>query len=551
MQSIFDLKTSSDQLESSNYGVSKDMYEQQTPTRDVTLGNFPNGAINFRWQTGGTKWWVPSRSYLRFRIKLTRGNGVDQLNSYGDDIAPIMNHCSALFQSAEFRLNDKTVSRVSDYLPQIDTLNTRLNKSKGWIDSVGESTNFWASSFQVRQEQISATGRINRDGVNSIEDRVELGFDPTTTLALDETTGLITFATGTIPDLTGIFQVFDTIVVQYTNGGGTGITGTFRFIVANVTATTLRVTGLTIAHPATVLLFSRDRAEDVSRTIAEYEVTWTPPLSIFKVEHAIPASRCELILNPQTASVYKKAVVESTQFDKNPAVGATANDYLFDIQDMYLYINTVEGSRVDNLTYYLDLEQISCQAESIAGANTFGQKNFDVSPSTKALAVAFQDTRAGTNTMFSATKFRSYNTKPTDDQTLRLSRFFINYAGVSKPQIDADPAFRPISALGVGSANYGIDRTTQRYVETLLNSGAYHDTGGSETIEEWQARGAYYLFNWSKDGNDRSTRVAVHTEFAPAAVLANARLLLFSISSQVAKVVVSNGSVTDVQLEDA
>jgi hypothetical protein len=126
---------------------------------------------------------------------------------------------------------------------------------------------------------------------------------------------------------------------------------------------------------------------------------------------------------------------------------------------------------------------------------------------------------------------------------------FVNYAGVSKPQIDADPAY--VDVVGAGGVTAGRDYTTQRYLETILNSGGYHDAGGVETLQEWQNRGQYYLFNWSKDGNDRSTRVAVHTGFADTATLGNARMLLFSISNQIAKVVIQNGAVTDVQLDDA
>jgi len=557
MQSIFNLKTSTDELESSNYGVSKDLYEQQAPTRDVTFANFPNGSINFRWQTGATKWWVPSRTYLRFRMSITQILTVSgttfrdlPLNVNSADICPIMNQCAALFQSAEFRINDKTVSRISDYLPQIDTLNTRLNKSKAWIDSVGASTNWWQENFQIRQENVTFNGEIDSTDTLGEESRDELGYDAAHTVTLVGATGVLTFALGgstvALPSITDTWKVDDIIALEVVGIGNLELRVT-ALNPAGV-AQTLVVQGWNSNIGAGNYKFVRKTKrgkENASRKVTDYEIIWTPPLSIFKVEHAIPACRCELILNPQTSSVYKKAVCESSVTDKTPG-----SDYDFAIRDMYLYVNTLEGARVDNLTYYLDLEQISCQAESLVGAVNFGQKNFDVSPSTKALAVAFQDSRVGTNTLFSSTKFRSYNALPEADETLKLNRMFVNYAGVSKPQIDADPEYVDYVA-NIGSADTpGRDFTTQRYIETILNSGSYHDTGGSETLQEWQNRGPYYLFNWSKDGNDRSTRVAVHTGFANGTILNNARLLLFAISSQVAKVVIQNGAVTDVSLED-
>ena len=86
----------------------------------------------------------------------------------------------------------------------------------------------------------------------------------------------------------------------------------------------------------------------------------------------------------------------------------------------------------------------------------FQQKNFDVSPSTYALTVAYQDLRAGENTALSASKFKAYEVGaiPTAAQELNLSRFFINYAGQNLPAPDADPFgksafFSGISGEGV------------------------------------------------------------------------------------------------------
>ena len=49
MTSIFDLKTSVEELDSLNEGTSRMEYDQHPPTRDVTTNNFANGAIHFRY----------------------------------------------------------------------------------------------------------------------------------------------------------------------------------------------------------------------------------------------------------------------------------------------------------------------------------------------------------------------------------------------------------------------------------------------------------------------------------------------------------------------
>ena len=128
---MFNLKTSTSELSSSNNGTSRAQYEQVAPSRDVTLNNFSNGNIHFRFETSGSKWFLPSKTYIRLRCRLNKTvAGVPAQLSVSDGIAPNMGLCGSLFQSAEFRLADKTVSRISDFLPQIDALENRVYKSK-------------------------------------------------------------------------------------------------------------------------------------------------------------------------------------------------------------------------------------------------------------------------------------------------------------------------------------------------------------------------------------------------------------------------------------
>ena len=96
----------------------------------------------------------------------------------------------------------------------------------------------------------------------------------------------------------------------------------------------------------------------------------------------------------------------------------------------------------------------------------------------------------------------------------------------------------------------------QRYVETLFNNGAYYDSGRreghiAESLSDWQKRGAYYYFNWVRDGTDNSTRVTVNNEFVNTGDLASTKVLLFDHSKQYIRVTIQNGNVTSVQIEDA
>lgn len=250
----------------------------------------------------------------------------------------------------------------------------------------------------------------------------------------------------------------------------------------------------------------------------------------------MPCAKYEVVLNPQTSAEGQRRAIESILGQqKFPGVG---NDFLLEVVDMYLYTAVVEGPRCDDLTYLLDLEQTRCQAEKIQ-SDAFTQRTFDVSPSTYALTVAYQDLRCGQNSSLSVSKFKSYDVGATAQQELKLDRFFINYSGQNKPSPDANDSFTA-----------GKDYTIQRYADTQLYSGGYFDSGGSETIEEFHDRGSYYYFAWPRDGADASTRCTVHNQFTGGDV-ANLRCLLFDHSKQVARIQVSQGRVISVELQDA
>ena len=554
MSSIFDLKTSPSQLVSSNNGTSRMQYEQLPPTRDVTANNFSNGAIHFRFETSGQKWWIPSRSYLRFRCRLTKVGG-GQLDT-ADNIAPNMNLAAALFQSMEFRIADKTISRIADFVPQVDSLQRRLTSSKSTIDSIGASSCFWSPYFDSRQADVCVDGEsptnITRPTV--ARTRAILGFDEAggagndrNAASLVTATGVVTFAQNggaVLPaDVRTLFPVgsyirFDTIQGAAANDTRVGVP---LRVIEGLTNRTIRVEANVIANVGAdgrtdfvrltqqTLTFSPP-----ARRVREFELTWVPPLSVFKIASALPSGKYELVLNPQTNSIFQKAAIESLGADKVPGT-----DFVFEIVDMYFYVNTVEGKRADDLTYLLDLDQTRCQTEDISSA-AFGQRNFDVSPSTYALTAAFQDLRVNQNTLFSQTRFRAYDTAGNAEVGLNLNRFFISYDGQQLPSPDAAPVFTTLT-----------DYTTQRYIESQLYSGGYFDTGGAETVHEWQTRGQYLYFSWPRDGMSKATRVNVHTGFENATDVSQMRLLLFDHSRQVAKIQIQDGRVVDVLLEDA
>ena len=526
MNSIFDLKTSVDELDATNQGTSRMAYDQHPPTRDITNGAFSNGAIRYRFSTAGQKWWMPSRSYLRVRMSITKkdNNGNDVPVELADGVAPTMGTCASLFQSAEMRINDKVVSRIGDFMPQIDALETRLSKSKSWLDSAGNSTNLWQTDLTERQSVVTADGKKSTDVTYQRFTPVQLGFAAADTLEIIATGGTLSVANGAanapLIKVGDVVNVGDkTYTVSAATGGATGLTFNESKSVLVVAAATN--------------VFTIDRPTNSARKLKDFELIWTPPLSLFKIDHALPSGNYELILTPQPGVTFQQYGIESL-VNKIPN-----QDYKLAVEDMYFYCNVVDGKRADDITYLLDLDTTSCQSDNIK-TTALQQRNFDVSPSTYALTVAYQDLRVGQDTRFSPSKFKSYNNAGNANTELALTRFYLNYAGQSLPSPDADPTF-----------DVNIDKTTQRYADTMLYNGGIFDAGGCETIEEYHNRGSYYYFSIPRDGSDRSTQVAVHNQFKDNTEVTNMRALLFAHSKQVARVSVSDGRVVSVSLEDA
>lgn len=510
------------ELPSVNSKVSRIQYDQHPPTRDVTGTNFPNGAIHTRFEIAGTKRWIPSKSYIRMRCELNDNAG-NQLE-LSDGVAPAMGLMSNLFQSGEFRIADKTVSRVSDYMAQVDALKTRTSKSRAWLESTGKATNFWQSTLDERKNAVSSDGK-DYDAKFDVASRTDMGYSGANTVTIAADTGILTFAAGTLVNTDVNFVAGDEIEVDFA-------AGTLRLTVAEVPAggNTLRISeAKTLAVGAEAVEFRRLRRV-VSRKVRYFELIWQPPMSIFDCDKALPAGKYELVLNPQTSGSYKTRIAESL------VAKTSGTDYDFAVVDMYLYTATLESERIDDLSYYIDLDEVRCQSDDASNATSLTQKNFDVSPSTYALTCAFQDAGVGSSTIYSSSKL-----KVRTDLELGLNRMFITYAGQSKPSPDADPSY------ATGTAT---DYTIQRYSDSLLQSGQFMQEGGSETIQEWQERGPYYHFQWNRDGADRSTRAQVNYSFATS-LAGNGRVLIFDWHKALAHIMVKSGRVVDVSLIDA
>ena len=545
--SIFDLKTSESQLESSNQGVSKLAYMQVPCTRDLTGNRFSGGAQRFRWETGGNTWSMLSRSYLRMRVKLTKANG-DMLE-YHNGIAPNMNPVACLYQSADLKLQDKIISKVSEYVPEVQAMQMRVNKSKDWFQSIGNSTAFWNPDFRERQQQMIERGSEPLDCFDIQNLPVE-----NTALVNSQmgTDGPFLEFTTTTSGVNGVITIGDEIEFTGVNFRTGEKYKVLHVVIDNGQGDlTVQLDGdLGTNTPAAISpgsngfnIIKKVVSKKKTRRAKEIELVWQPPLSAWDCDHAVPpGGRLELTLNPHNESQYKKNFIESIG---EKVVGT---DFEVEIVDMFLEVCTVDGPRFDYGSFLLDLTDYRIQKDKVDNTS-FQQKAFDIAPSTKAIILAYQDQRSLSSTAISQSKFKVWNEGRTlSDQELLINRLYYQYAGQSAPNPDADPEYQP-------SANR--DYTTERYAQTQLYTGSYF-CDPSENISDWVTRGAYYYFSHPKDAFNRSTRLNVFQSFSlddgdngEVSDITNANIVVCDISSQVVRVQIANGKCTNVEIQSA
>ena len=167
--SIFDIPRKASHLKSGNEGTANARYRQINASKDICGNAFFQGSHQYRLENSGNTWFVPSMSFFRFRCQLhqVRQDHGPLLPVLSDmDLAPNMGLAANLFKSVEVRLNGHTVERITERLPQIDALKTRMKNTGSWLDQVGQTTNFWDPSFDARQQQVCVDGYLPTKNVD-------------------------------------------------------------------------------------------------------------------------------------------------------------------------------------------------------------------------------------------------------------------------------------------------------------------------------------------------------------------------------------------------
>lgn len=519
--------------------ITKLWYKEVSSVRNSTEKSFPGSEIIFDYSINNTEEWYPYKTFGLMDCSLTRADGspLEQV----DNIAPNMGLSSNLFATGDTKINDISVSKITGYMPQIDALNQRITKSRTWLNGVGSSTNLWGANYHTRQANFTNDGATNNTAITEIyTTKEDLGFGETQEIsishALDVGTGvnvctLTQYVDTTIP-FTDSFSPGDFITINEVD---------FKYPIITVSANTMTLNYAGTDVVQGVIPFSRVREPNTSRNLSQFSIPFVPAMSIFNIDHSLPVGNYKVSLTPQSSTSFQKFAIESLLGggDKNPnlnSIGSpsSGSDFLFTVHKIVFLVAMGTRNPINNLDYVIDLYPIEVNASSVQSAN--GEHTLSISKKTLSLTLAYQDSRCGFNSQISSSKFKSYNEDVTEAQELKLSSFYINYASQQQPQPQADMAFTP-----------GKDYTVQRYMECMLNTGNYFDTGSGETIEEFQERGAYYYFNWPREHTDCSTIVKIKQVFTNVDHK-NMNLLLFIHKKEHVEVSIRGGQVTSVLL---
>lgn len=110
-------------------------HRQVTAQRDVTGDAFPRGVIDYNFSIGGSHGWIPSKSYFRIGLKLTKPDGTPPTD---EEIAFADNPCANLFTNVYARAGGQDISSIVNYSAQADQVAKRIQKTGAWLDNLGE-----------------------------------------------------------------------------------------------------------------------------------------------------------------------------------------------------------------------------------------------------------------------------------------------------------------------------------------------------------------------------------------------------------------------------
>ena len=467
---------------------------------------FANGIIDFNFSIGGVNAMVPNMTYTDIKYTLT-AKDYDDTSSLGKPTKLSVttfaqDSCACLFNSSQFLVGGSLVSNVQSFHAQTDIMQKRLGLTGAQLYSVASGASNMEPNFQKRCNQIN---------LSSSNDS-ELEVVPLADLRLAVAETNISPA-GLLSGINTVFtrlKVGDYIVI---NGSKYELLTITSDTVATIDyANSSSISGAVCSH-------GLKRANGEGNNVMS--AVYVPPLGIFASDELLGAGDYRLSFQPN--SMYKKAFVESKI--PNAVEGV---DYDLVIDSFRLYVATTKVRVPETSQKTLILKECAVYSKKID--STQANLDFTIPATTTMIAVSIQGQDAGSNPINSPTKFRS--TANTQDNLTSLQ---LTYAGLSKPSTQWGSVYDEAT---------GVNRTQQRYMETMLENQLAFSPGATEKFGDWHDS-PYYAFSFNKDMNDRSTQLQAQINLS--ALADNCNLIVSCFYDNTINITTEKGVVTQVR----
>ena len=132
---------------------------------DAKGDKFSQGVKDFKWSIGQGYGFIPNQSYFRITLKLTNRNGPPIA---ADGLAFADNVCGNLFNNIYFNMGGQTVSQITNGVPQIDILKSRLTKNPLYNSSLGVATGLAGHHYDRRKLLFPPPSRTTPTDANDL-----------------------------------------------------------------------------------------------------------------------------------------------------------------------------------------------------------------------------------------------------------------------------------------------------------------------------------------------------------------------------------------------
>lgn len=515
-------------------GVSGAQIERLETTQGLQFRSesFASQRIEFRWTAGSANYWyVPSRSYLRMRIKLelkgTSANIIGDEFNAGVALSPSkMNQIyltlldDQRFDSfASALLLSRAVRRA--YKAYLD-----LDLTAGGQAEVDQKLTDTAKAVRTFLTSGGLAGLVSMDATQVAAVRGAVTPLPdagSVAIPGEEMKNPSFFANwknflrynclpAIAPAHCGAANLFSSLTLTY----GGQVVSSINSHVAQVDAFDKRTSFTANAFARDGLgntnnFYAPDFIDRCAVMTSDYiEFLWQPPLAFFRFPHAVPSG--DFRLNMTVDPKWKENTFQVVGVNKAGA-RLTSNDYDITEMQLTMWNHFVQGPSTERAAFVLDLDNIVCQAQQSLGETNINRQ-FDISPDTTSIALAHTDMSPGpylsSRTLFRypARKQLGANgfivTDLDDDQVpIQLQQYQILFDGKQWPQQQGDP----MTSWKKGDSKYA--RLVQQYHETHSQTGLGYNSCGPETYTNFKDSGLLLYTTWPR-ANSNATRLQLN-----------------------------------------